>query len=165
MDDAYDALNDETFGAAVNDDWESKHENLVLLDSNGNSNSKAKDDLDDGDLGDLGNFNMKLFIFGNTLPCKENCFRCVVCLWFTMVLIQFYRYNKKIDFSIARMGLDDCDEAFDDIEGRVQLDPRVWARTAEHPTPSGKHFRTSFSIITETTHTHTHTLKVAFSEH
>lgn len=59
MDDDYDALNDETFGgAAVNDDWESKHENLVLLDSNGNSNSKAKDDLDDGDLGDLGNFGL-----------------------------------------------------------------------------------------------------------
>lgn len=35
------------------------------------------------------------------------------------------------------MGLDDCDEAFDDVEARVQLDPRVWARTAENPPPSG----------------------------
>lgn len=35
------------------------------------------------------------------------------------------------------MGLDDCDEAFDDIEARVQLDPRVWARTTENPAPSG----------------------------
>lgn len=50
--------------------------------------------------------------------------------------------NKKTDFSIARMGLDDCDEAFDDIEGRVQLDPRVWARTSEHPAPSGRYYLT-----------------------
>lgn len=52
--DDYDALNDETFGSAVNDDWEGDHENLVLLDTNGNSSSKEKDETDDGDLGDLG---------------------------------------------------------------------------------------------------------------
>lgn len=52
--DDYDALNDETFGSAVNDDWEGAHENLVLLDTNGNSRSKEKDETDDGDLGDLG---------------------------------------------------------------------------------------------------------------
>lgn len=52
--DDYDALNDETFGSAVNDDWEGDHENLVLLDTNGNSRSKKKDETDDGDLGDLG---------------------------------------------------------------------------------------------------------------
>lgn len=62
MDDAYDALNDETFGAAVNDDWESKHENLVLLDSNGNSNNKPKEDSDDGDIGDLGIYNSHQYI-------------------------------------------------------------------------------------------------------
>lgn len=48
----YDALNDETFGSAINDDWEGEHENLVLLDSNGNTNCKEKDETDD--LGDLG---------------------------------------------------------------------------------------------------------------
>lgn len=52
--DDYDALNDETFGSAVNDDWEEDHEHLVLLDTNGNSRSKDKDETDDGDLGDLG---------------------------------------------------------------------------------------------------------------
>lgn len=52
--DDYDALNDETFGSAINDDWEGEHENLVLLDSNGNSSRKEKDLTDDGDLGDLG---------------------------------------------------------------------------------------------------------------
>lgn len=54
--DDYDALNEETFGSAINDDWEGEHENLVLLDSNGNSSSKEKDETDDGDLGDLGEF-------------------------------------------------------------------------------------------------------------
>lgn len=52
--DDYDALNDETFGSAVNDDWEGAHENLVMLDTNGNSRSKEKYETDDGDLGDLG---------------------------------------------------------------------------------------------------------------
>lgn len=52
--DDYDALNEETFGSATNDDWEGQHENLVLLDSNGNTSGKEKDETDDGDLGDLG---------------------------------------------------------------------------------------------------------------
>lgn len=52
--DDYDALNEETFGSAIKDDWEGDHENLVLLDSNGNSSGKEKDETDDGDLGDLG---------------------------------------------------------------------------------------------------------------
>lgn len=62
--DDYDALNDETFGSAVNDDWEGAHENLVLLDTNGNSSSKEKDETDDGDLGDLGSWNfLSIFIY------------------------------------------------------------------------------------------------------
>lgn len=58
--DDYDAHNDETFGSAINGDWE-EHENLVLLDTNGNTNGRAKDETDDGDLGDLGKF--ELFSF------------------------------------------------------------------------------------------------------
>lgn len=54
MVDDYDALNEETFGSAIKDDWEGDHEVLVRLDSNGNSSSKEKDETDDGDLGDLG---------------------------------------------------------------------------------------------------------------
>lgn len=57
--DDYDALNEETFGSAIKDDWEGDHENLVLLDSNGNtSGGKEKDEADDGDLGDLGLYNV-----------------------------------------------------------------------------------------------------------
>lgn len=52
--DDYDALNEETFGSAINGDWEGEHENLVLLDTNGNTNGRAKDENYDGDLGDLG---------------------------------------------------------------------------------------------------------------
>lgn len=37
-----------------------------------------------------------------------------------------------LDFNIARMGLEDCEEVDDDIEARVQLDPSVW-----HPIKSG----------------------------
>lgn len=56
VDDDYDALNDETFGSAINDDWEDVHENLVLLDSNGNTSGRGRDrDKDEtDDLGDLG---------------------------------------------------------------------------------------------------------------
>lgn len=52
--DVYDALNDETFGSATNGDWESIHENLVVLDQNGNSNGEDKDNHD-ADIADLGN--------------------------------------------------------------------------------------------------------------
>lgn len=61
--DDYDALNEETFGSAINDDWEGEHENLVLLDSNGNSSRKEKDETDDGDLGDLGMTNDFIIIY------------------------------------------------------------------------------------------------------
>lgn len=90
--DDYDALNDETFGSATNGDWEDIHENLVLLDNNGNKNSKNKHDVDDVDLADL-------------------------------------------DFNLAKVGLEDCEEVADDNESRLQLDPSVWAapiKPAEH---------------------------------
>lgn len=45
----YDALNDETFGKAINGDWENLHESYVRLDQS----SDVKDD--DGD-SDFGNF-------------------------------------------------------------------------------------------------------------
>lgn len=60
--DDYDALNHETFGSATNGDWEGEHENLVLLDTNGNTNGRAKDETDDGDLGDLGKFELFSFL-------------------------------------------------------------------------------------------------------
>lgn len=62
--DDYDALNDETFGSAINGDWEGIHENLVLLDTNGNTNGKSRDETDDGDLGDLGK--------RSSSPCVSN---------------------------------------------------------------------------------------------
>lgn len=52
----YDALNDETFGSAINGDWEAIHENLVVLDQNGNTNGADNDDTHDADIADLGNF-------------------------------------------------------------------------------------------------------------
>lgn len=64
----YDALNDETFGSAINDDWEGEHENLVLLDTNGNTSRKEKDDTDDGDMGDLGKMKSRFsFLFLDSL--------------------------------------------------------------------------------------------------
>lgn len=64
LEDDYDALNDETFGSAINGDWEGIHENLVLLDTNGNTNGKSRDETDDGDLGDLGK--------RSSVPCVPN---------------------------------------------------------------------------------------------
>lgn len=43
----YDALNSETFGSAINGDWEDIHENLVRLDRF----SDIKDDNGESDLG------------------------------------------------------------------------------------------------------------------
>lgn len=108
----YDALNDETFGSAINGDWEGIHENLVMLDTNGNTNGKTNEETDDGDLGDLG----KQYL------C---CVRCV------NKQSNFIGY--RIDFNLARVGLEDCEEVDDDNEVRVQLDPSVWAA---HPLKS-----------------------------
>lgn len=43
----YDALNCETFGSAINGDWENIHENLVRLDRS----AEIKDDNGESDLG------------------------------------------------------------------------------------------------------------------
>lgn len=43
----YDALNDETFGAAINGDWENIHETLVKLDGHNGSDSKDEDEGSD----------------------------------------------------------------------------------------------------------------------
>lgn len=40
----YDALNDETFGAAIKEDWEDLHENLVQLDRTGGPNHDDHDE-------------------------------------------------------------------------------------------------------------------------
>lgn len=54
----YDALNSETFGSAINGDWENIHENLVRLDRRA---SEIKDDHGESDLGKQQSF----------LPCCE----------------------------------------------------------------------------------------------
>lgn len=45
----YDALNDETFGKAINGDWENLHENYVRLDQT----VDIKDDDGDSDFGTM----------------------------------------------------------------------------------------------------------------
>lgn len=45
----YDALNDETFGKAINGDWENLHESYVRLDQSGD----VKDDDGDSDFGKI----------------------------------------------------------------------------------------------------------------
>lgn len=57
-DDDYDALNDETFGEAINGDWEAIHDTLVELDQNGNTNGADSDDNHDADIADLGKQNI-----------------------------------------------------------------------------------------------------------
>lgn len=46
----YDALNDETFGAAMKGDWEDLHENLVQLERTVGSGTEIDDDDDDDNL-------------------------------------------------------------------------------------------------------------------
>jgi len=109
--DDYDALNDETFGLATNGDWESIHENLVVLDQNGNTNGEDKDH--DADIADL-------------------------------------------DFNLARVGLEDCEEVADDNESRVQLDPSVWAHPIKPQgnaaSPFGDAFRQPNAMDPHMTH-------------
>lgn len=121
----YDALNDETFGSAINGDWEDIHENLVLLDTNGNTNGRNKDEADDGDLGDLGTNAFTAF----TMTCSIRLTLIFsVSIWFRFIF-------PVADFNLARVGLEDCEEVDDDNEIRVQLDPSVWA---VHPLKSNE---------------------------
>lgn len=55
-DDDYDALNDQTFGDAINGDWEAIHDTLVELDQNGNTNGADNYDVHDADIADLGEY-------------------------------------------------------------------------------------------------------------
>lgn len=91
-----------------------------MLDTNGNTNGRAKDETDDGDMGDLG----KYFIF---LACALfiDC-RRILIIYVLIFILFFVIIVTCLDFSIARMGLEDCEEVDDDIEARVQLDPSVW---------------------------------------
>lgn len=62
----YDALNDETFGKAINGDWENSHENYVRLDKaedlkTDNANTDASSDADADADADLGNVHLSTF--------------------------------------------------------------------------------------------------------
>lgn len=47
--------------------------------------------------------------------------------------LYYFFFEYRIDFNLARVGLEDCEEVDDDNEVRVQLDPSVWAA---HPLKS-----------------------------
>lgn len=48
--------------------------------------------------------------------------------------------NEKTGFNLARVGLEDCEEATDDNDARVPLDPLVWA----HPIKSNQSMENEF---------------------
>lgn len=65
--------------------------------------------------------------------------------WLTGVLTFGSFLFHCLDFNLARVGLEDCEEVADDNESRVQLDPSVWAHPIKPqgnaPSPFGDVFR------------------------
>lgn len=112
---SYDALNSETFGSAINGDWENIHEDLVRLDRRA---SEIKDDHGESDLGKSSLQTWPNFQVNLTFPSVSALFAVL---------------------NLSRVGMNDFDVAKEDSEGRIQLDPSVWAspfKPSDVPAPN-----------------------------
>lgn len=49
-----------------------------------------------------------------------------------------------LDFNLARVGLEDCEEVAEDTESRVQLDPSVWAHPVKQNESAANPFGNAF---------------------
>ncbi|XP_055373730.1 probable serine/threonine-protein kinase tsuA [Condylostylus longicornis] len=134
--DVFDALNDETFGSAINGDWEKSHEHMVKLDKLKNGPKKSVDSL---------------LINEDEEDENEN------------VEHNEEEENYDLEISLSQVKLDDVDISSDDTETRLQLDPSVWANPVKpitqpisRPAESGytnpeaflrRHFSNPFEIL------------------
>ncbi|KAM7364756.1 protein associated with topo II related - 1 [Cochliomyia hominivorax] len=107
----YDALNDETFGSAINGDWEEVHENLVRLTGDVEGDGDA---LDSGALGMVGG--------GYSALSGMKCNRSQRLA------------DSDLELNLSGMKLDDVDLNYGDnesisgiLDDTVKMDPSVWS--------------------------------------
>uniref|UniRef100_A0A1I8MEE3 mRNA decay factor PAT1 domain-containing protein n=1 Tax=Musca domestica TaxID=7370 RepID=A0A1I8MEE3_MUSDO len=107
----YDALNDETFGSAINGDWEEVHENLVRLDG----------ELDGDTLDSTGNVASGGGGYGTSMNTLRNS-------------RQQRRSDSDLELNLTGMKLDDVDISYGENENMstllgdpMKMDPSVWS--------------------------------------
>ena len=107
----YDALNDETFGSAINGDWEEVHENLVRLTGDGDT---------DGDSLASGAHGIAAGDFESLSSMKNNQSNVLA--------------DSDLELNLSGMKLDDVDLSYGDNESmigllgdEVKMDPSVWS--------------------------------------
>ncbi|XP_064554435.1 protein PAT1 homolog 1 [Drosophila montana] len=125
----YDALNDETFGSAINGDWEEAHETLVLLGGNGEKARKGTDFTDHSQSGN-----------GAFQSQRQH-----------MHLRGFQSGSiddSDLELNLSSMKLDDVDvSSFGESDGnnRINLDSGVWTTHPPFPIPNNQQlFRDNF---------------------
>ncbi|EDW13695.2 protein PAT1 homolog 1 [Drosophila mojavensis] len=123
----YDALNDETFGSAINGDWEEAHETLVLLGGNGEKARKDFTDHDSSGNGALLNRQQQLPLRGFQSGSIDDL---------------------DLELNLSSIKLDDVDlSTFGESDGsnRINLDSGVWTTQPSFPLPSNQNlFRDNF---------------------
>ncbi|EDV93850.1 DNA N6-methyl adenine demethylase [Drosophila grimshawi] len=136
----YDALNDETFGSAINGDWEEAHETLVRLGGNGEKIRRGGGGGGGG--GGAGGAN-------NHLSGGNGAFH-------NQQMQQLLRDDSDLELNLSAMRLDDVDlSSFGESDGnqlqRISLDSNVWASQplanmplASNPQLFREHFRSAF---------------------
>lgn len=128
----YDALNDETFGSAINGDWEEAHETMVRLGGNGERARKRVPDGDFAEPSDNGAFrHLNLLSSGpsssGSTPAPFRQSRNIG--------------DSDLELNLSSMKLDDMDlSSFTDSEAgglsnRINLDSNVWT---SHPFPNSQ---------------------------
>ncbi|KAI8119527.1 hypothetical protein FF38_01974 [Lucilia cuprina] len=117
----YDALNDETFGSAINGDWEEVHENLVRL---------TGDDDGDGDTLDSGAHAVSSGAYGSLSGMKNSRSQRLA--------------DSDLELNLSGMKLDDVDLNYGDNESMsgllgdtVKMDPSVWSLGVKDRTLGG----------------------------
>ncbi|XP_073816090.1 protein associated with topo II related - 1 [Musca autumnalis] len=111
----YDALNDETFGSAINGDWEEVHENLVRLD--GELESDALDstgNVASGGVGGRAGYGASMNVLRNSRQQR--------------------RSDSDLELNLTGMKLDDVDISYGESENMstllgdpMKMDPSVWS--------------------------------------
>lgn len=124
----YDALNDETFGSAINGDWEEVHENLVRMTGESDNDGDAPDSANGGHVASGGNGGVP-----NNSALKNA------------------HFDSDLELNLSGMKLDDMDINYgvgdsDNIGGSFMGDmhPSVWSlhpSSKEHPRPNAENMQ------------------------
>lgn len=140
----YDALNDETFGSAINGDWEEAHETMVRLGGNGERVRKRPADASAGGSADVDfpdHGNGGAFRHPNLLSSGPSSSGSTPAPFNAPFRQSRHIGDSDLELNLSSMKLDDMDlSTFTDSEAgglsnRINLDSAVWA---SHPFPNNQ---------------------------